>query len=100
MLSALTIDSDNLSQQNIYTSLKQSKPEAQYRIRCILQSDQPAIGYSSMANGNHGSGGGGGDMAEVKKEAAKVTKKINEANEKLDNLESQVKICCMVALLC
>ena len=40
MLSALTIDSDNLSQQNIYTSLKHSKPEAQYRIRCILQSDQ------------------------------------------------------------
>ena len=40
MLSALTIDSDNLSQQNIYTSLKQSKPEAQYRIRCMLQSDQ------------------------------------------------------------
>ena len=31
-------------------------------------------------------------MAEVKKEAAKVTKKINEANEKLENLENQVKI--------
>ena len=31
-------------------------------------------------------------MAEVKKEAAKVTKKINAANEKLENLENQVKI--------
>ena len=41
-----------------------------------------------MANGSSG----GGDMAEIKKEAAKVTKKINEANEKLENLESQVKI--------
>ena len=43
MLSALTIDSDNLSQQSIYSSLKQLKPEAQYRIRCILQSDQVNI---------------------------------------------------------
>ena len=114
MLSALTIDSDNLSQQSIYSSLKQLKPEAQYRIRCILQSDQVnvaltkdflekcnhflifqhgqvATGNTSMANGGSG-GGAGGDMAEVKKEAAKVTKKINEANEKLENLENQVKI--------
>ena len=31
---------------------------------------------------------GGGDLAEVKKEAAKVTKKLNDINGKLENFEN------------
>ena len=31
-------------------------------------------------------------MADVKKEAAKVTKKLNEINDKLESMESQMKM--------
>ena len=38
MLSAVTVLTEDLSAQTIYRLLKQSKPEAQYKLRCIIES--------------------------------------------------------------
>ena len=43
---------------------------------------------SHHVNGSS-SGSGAGELAEVKKEATKVTKKLNEINDKLEMIESQ-----------
>jgi len=89
MLSALTISSQDLSAQSVHKILKHSKAETQYRLRCLLQSDQVAAVVHSPANGHAaGANSGGGDLAEVKKEAAKVTKKLNDINGKLENFEN------------
>ena len=48
---------------------------------------QPAA-TTSTANGS----AGGGDMAEVKKEATKVTRKLNEITEKLESLDTQLRL--------
>ena len=43
-------------------------------------------------NGGVSPSSGGGELADVKKEAAKVTKKLNEINDKLESMESQMKM--------
>ena len=40
MLSAVTVLTEDLSAQTIHRLLKQSKPEAQYRLRCIIESNK------------------------------------------------------------
>ena len=40
MLSAITVLTDDLSAQAIYRLLKQSKPEAQYKLRCIIETNE------------------------------------------------------------
>ena len=45
-----------------------------------------------MNNGHGPSTSSSTELAEVKKEAAKVTKKLNEVNERLENLDSQFKL--------
>ena len=43
MLSAVTVLTEDLSAQTIYRLLKQSKPEGQYRLRCIIESNKVLI---------------------------------------------------------
>ena len=85
LISAITLDSHEMSPQMIKQMLKKGKPEGQYRLQCQLSSDDSLHG-SHTANGIVTS-----DMStEVKKEAAKVMKKLNDVIEKQENLESQM----------
>ena len=113
MVTAVPLPSSDLSPQKIHQLLKQSPPEAQYKLRCSLHKDQVWSRHSvsrvalfafhdsnskllhhqpaattSTANGS----AGGGDMAEVKKEATKVTRKLNEITEKLESLDTQLRL--------
>ena len=43
MLSAVIVITDDLSAQTIHRLLKQSKPEAQYKLRCIIESNKVTL---------------------------------------------------------
>ena len=55
MLSAVTVLTEDLSAQTIYRLLKQSKPEAQYKLRCIIESNKviftsPSLKFKSKTS--------------------------------------------------
>ena len=85
LISAITLDSHEISPQMIQQMLKKGKPEGQYRLRCQLSSED-ALQPSHTSNGTVSSN----MAAEVKKEADKVMKKLREVLEKQENLESQM----------
>jgi len=91
LISAVCVDKPLASAQEIKAALKRGRPESEYRLRCVMGGSN-GVGQPVMANGIAPSGGGaGGD--DVKKEAAKMLKKINEVAERSENLENQVMNC-------
>merc|ERR1719150_559568 len=94
LISAISVSGEDLSPEVINAQLKSSKPDAQYRFRCLLATDKTGAGAKS----NGAAVGSGPDMAEVKKEATKVNKKLTYLTEKLDNLEMQIKMIVYVGI--
>jgi len=96
LISAVSVDKVLTSHQEVKAALKRGRPESEYRLRCVVGGASSAVGSGgqpTMANGGapgKASSGGGDDM---KKEAAKMMKKVNEVAERSENLESQVMNC-------
>jgi len=90
LISAISVSGQDFAPEVINAQLKSSKPDAQYRFRCLLSTDKTGAGAGAKSNG--AAVGSGPDMTEVKKEATKVNKKLTDLSEKMDNLEMQIKM--------
>ena len=104
LISAISVTGEELSPPQINHQLKHSKPDAQYRLRCLMagekvdyHNDRP-VPYIALLSPqsqstpkSNGTAGSATEMMEIKKEATKVNKKLTDVVEKLENLEMQIK---------
>jgi len=86
LITAITLDSSQMSPQIIQQRLKTGKPEAQYRLHCQLAS----TGSQPVTHLPNGSLPSGASAVEIKKEADKVMQKLKDVVEKQDRLENQL----------
>ena len=85
LITAITLDSSQMSPQIIQQKLKTGKPEAQYRLHCQLASTGTNQ-VTHLPNGSVPSD----TSVDIKKEADKVMQKLKDVVEKQDRLENQL----------
>ena len=102
LISAVSVTGEDMSPHHINHQLKQSKPDAQYRLRCLMGEEKvtdksqnidpvPLVCVQIPPKSN-GTAGSATEMMDIKKEATKVNKKLADVVEKLENLEMQIKM--------
>jgi len=93
LIAAITVDTTSPQHRILQAVLKKKRPEAEYRLRCVLGDGSNGPQVPALRGGGLVSGGGtvGGNAAldEVKTEAAKLMKKMNIIAERTEVLETQ-----------